>query len=254
MKNNSKTVSHLKSLGPCPASHNEESIRSLEKQIASLQEQLSIADSQVRTLKTQIQARYHNEIRRINELYSLYKNQKRLKKEKRTEQKKRGKNYKEPIGLKTGAPEKPAISTSTQTSSHELKKLYREAVLQVHPDKYVNHSDQVSKRSLELTIHLIDLYQSGNLNKLKQIHHHIMSGNAMAVSNDTAATATAPDPAAMKEYLLNRISTLTDKLTEVKSSCFYNVLSTCDNPAEFIDNMDAQFHIRIKQLERRTRS
>ncbi|HEX2958040.1 MAG TPA: hypothetical protein VHO70_14495 [Chitinispirillaceae bacterium] len=252
MKNNATTNSHLKSLSTCNTAHNKESIDKLEQDIVSLEEELRAAESNVRTIKSQIQARYHNEIVRIHDLYSLYKSQKRLKKDKRLDQKKRGKNYKEPTGLKKVTKETSADSNDAPDTSHELKKLYREAVVQVHPDKFINHPAQISKRSLELTIQLIDIYQSGNLEKLKQAHRHIMSGNAMAECHED--TSKIPDPAAMKEYLVRKRDTLVSELTKVKESYFYQVVTASEDHSKFIDNMATQFYLRIKQLERRTRS
>ncbi len=244
--------SPIKSLSPSSHERDNQSIAKLEQEIASFEEELRAAESKVRNIKSQIQARYQSEITRIHELYSLYKNLKRQKKEKRLEQKKRGKNYKEPSGLKKNMKALPSDSTGGPDSLHELKKLYREAVVQVHPDKFINHPDQISKRSLDLTIQLIDIYQSGNLEKLKLAHRHIMSGYAMAGFNEDISKA--PDPVAMKEYLIQKRDTLIRELTKVKESYFYQIVTTTDNLSEFIDNMAPQFHLRIRQLERRTRS
>jgi hypothetical protein len=253
MKTKSTTLpAHQTSLSSHSTTSDKESIRRLEQEIASLEKELRETEIKVRTIKSQIQNRYHNEIIRIHELYSLYKNQKRIKKEQRLEQKKRGKNYKEPAGLKNIVNKTPGDSTFTHDNSHELKKLYREAVVQVHPDKFINHSEQISKRSLDLTIQLIDIYQSGNLEKLKLVHRHIMSGNAMMGFQE--ATDKIPDPEAMKEFLVQKRTTLAGELTKVKDSYFYQVFTTGDNLSEFIENMAPQFYRRIQQLERRTRS
>jgi hypothetical protein len=252
MKKNVPTNSLLKSLPFCNSFSDKESIDNLEYEIFSYEEKLRDAESKVRTIKSQIQARYHNEIIRIHELYTLYKNQKRQKKEKRLEQKKRGKNYKEPTGLKKVPKATSVNSTESADTSHELKKLYREAVVQVHPDKFINHPAQISKRSLELTIQLIDIYQSGNLERLKHAHRHIMSGNAMAGLHED--TIKVPDPVAMKEYLVQKRDSLVNELNQVKKSYFYQIISTSDNISDIIDSMASQFHLRIQQLERRTRS
>jgi hypothetical protein len=252
LKNNAPKNSQLNSLTHCNTKHNEDSISRLEQEIASIEEDLKVAESQVRSIKSQIQSRYHNEILRINELYLLYKKQKQLKKVNRFEQKKRGKNYKEPVGLKKSATIKSADLINTTSETNELKKLYREAVLQVHPDKFANHPEQMSKRSQELTIQLIDLYQSGNIEKLKHMHRHIMSGNAMAGHQEN--TVKVPDPAAMKQYLIQKRDTIVNELKEIRESYFYRVFTTNNNVSEFIDNMAVQFYLRIKQLERRTRS
>lgn len=243
---------HQTSLSSHSSTSDKESIRRLEQEIASFEDELREAERKVRTIKSQIQNRYHNEIIRIHELYTLYKHQKQLKKVQRLEQKKRGKNYKEPAGLKKTTSKISEDAAFTSENSHELKKLYREAVVQVHPDKFTNHSEQISKRSLELTIQLIDIYQSGNLEKLKQVHRHIMSGNAMAGFQEN--TDRFPAPEAMKEFLVQKRTALAGELTKVKASYFYQVFTTSDNLSKFIEDMAPQFYQRIQQLERRTRS
>lgn len=249
---NKPTNPPVKSISLTFPARNNESIGKLEKEIASFEEELREAESKVRSIKSRIQAKYQDEITRIHDLFSLYKNQKRQKKEKRLDQKKRGKNYKEPAGLKKVSKEASVKSTESTDTSHELKKLYREAVVQVHPDKFINHPSHISKRSQELTIQLIDIYQSGNLEKLKQAHRHIMSGNAMAGNH--VDTSKVPDPKAMKEYLVQKRDSLVNELNQLKNSYFYQVFSTNDNLSDFIDSMAVQFHLRIQQLERRTRS
>lgn len=252
MKNYKTDNSPIKPLIPCSTTNYKESICKLKQEIASFEEELRITESTIRSIKSQIQSRYYNEIVRINDLYTLFKKQKKLKKEKRLDQKKRGKNFKEPKVLKLNTKGKSQVSKSTSSDSHELKNLYREAVLQIHPDKFANHPDQMSKRSLELTIQLIDFYQNGDFKKVKQMHRHIMSGNAM--SGHQEDTSKVPDPAALKEYLVHKRDTLFHELKDIKGSYFYQVFSTNNNLPGFIDSMAPQFFLRIKQLKRRTRS
>jgi hypothetical protein len=231
---------------------NDHAIRGLELEIASLEKELKDIELRIRALESQIQARYHSEIVRIRELAKVYKKQKLAKKEKRLEQKKRGKNYKQPTGLKKSNNTEHVSSTPDSDSEKELKRLYREAVMHVHPDKFVNHTDEIGKRSQNLTIELIDIYQSGDLEALKTIYHHIMSGNAML--NDQNDKKIVPDPQAMRDYLIKKRDDLTAALNETKTSRIYEVLSTYDDPRKFIDELAVQLLLRIEQLKRRTRS
>lgn len=231
---------------------NDHAIRGLELEIANLEKELKDNEFRMRSLELQIQARYHSEIIRIRELAKVYKKQKNEKKEKRLEQKKRGKNYQQPTGLKKSKNTEHVSSTPDSEDAQELKKLYREAVIHVHPDKFVNHTDEMGKRSQNLTIELIDIYQSGDLEALKTMYHHIMSGNAM--SKDQSDKTSVPDPQAMRDYLIKKRDDLTAALNETKTSRIYEVLSTYDDPQKFIDELAVQLLLRIEQLKRRTRS
>jgi len=234
---------------PC----DDKSIQRLEQEIASLEKELQRVESQIRVMESQIQSRFRTEILRIRELALLYKKQKLAKKEKRREQKKRGKNYREPAGLKKSTSATPLTAVSDVTDKQELKRLYREAVRQVHPDKFVNASEEKCRRSQELTVQLIDIYQSGNLDELKHIYHHIMSGNAMAHDTHNQRNC-VPDSLAMYAYLEKKKDDLAAALNEAMQSRIYEVLTTYEEPLVFIDELAMQLSIRIRQLERRTRS
>ena len=227
-----------------------DSIRLLEQEIGSKEKELQDVELKIRSLESQIQNRYFSEILRIRELAKLYRKQKSEKKEKRLEQKKRGKNYREPKGVKTSSAED--IRKPNCSDMQELKRLYREAIVQIHPDKFVNETLEKSKRSQDLTIQLIDIYQSGDLEELKHIYRHIMSGNAM--SQTPSQETRMPDPEAMLSYLIKKRNDLSDALTKSKGSRIYEVLTTYDNPLRFVDELSEELLIRIRQLERRTRT
>lgn len=226
-------------------------IHTLEQEIASLTHELKDIEYRVRGVETQIQLRYSTEIHRIRELGTLYKKQKKGKKEQRAQQKKRGKNYPQVAGLK----EIPAPTQTTPTNSSpnkvNLKKLYREAMLQVHPDKFSNDTSEMHLRSQELTIQLIDIYQSGNLDLLRHFHSYIMSGNAI-IANSREKNL-IEDQQATYKYLLKEKENLLKTLQKTKESWIYEILATNMDPAQFMDDLSSQFSLRIHQLERRTR-
>jgi hypothetical protein len=249
MISNAKKLSLNKPITSDARSDN--SIHRIELEIVSIEKELKDVECRIRVLESQIQARYHSEIVRIRELAKIYKIQKNAKKEKRLEQKKRGKNFQQPTGLKKSKNTEHVLSTPDSNDAHELKRLYREAVLQVHPDKFVNRTDEIGKRSQNLTIELIDIYQSGDLGALKHIYHHIMSGNAMSM--DHSDKSSVPDPQAMRDYLIKKRDDLIAMLKKTKDSRIYQVLLTYDDPMKFIDELAVQLLLRIEQLKRRTR-
>src|SRR4030066_1470 len=98
------------------------------------------------------------------------------KKEKRFAQKKKGKNFKNLDGLKVIA--KSNTNIASEDDQKEKKRLYREAMLFVHPDKFSMHDEKIDLAT-EVTTKLIQIYQTGNLAELQIFHTHIFSGNAM---------------------------------------------------------------------------
>ncbi len=233
---------------PAPGSNiaHGDSNDSIEKEISVLEKELKDIDTGIRILQAQIQSRYRSEISRIQTLTSLHKSQRKQKHEKRLEQKKRGKNYKEPQRRQDDTSRQK--STVHNPDHHVIKQLYREAIVQVHPDKFVNEPEEKSKRSQELTIQLIDIYQKGDLEQLKLFHRYILSGSAMETVHDTGF-----DSHTKKELLEKKRSDLLQAITEAKQSRFYEVITTYTDPLKFIDELSAYFLQRIVQLEKRTR-
>ncbi|MGE5671182.1 MAG: hypothetical protein ACM31E_07040 [Fibrobacterota bacterium] len=223
-----------------------DSFDKIEKEISVLEKELREIDAGIRSFQTQIHNRYRSEIARIHELSGLHKSQRKLKQEKRRDQKKRGKNYIEPPPPESN--NSPKKHSRQHPDSHVIKQLYREAIVQVHPDKYVNEPEEKSKRSQELTIQLIDIYQKGDLEQLKLFHRYILSGSAMSTSPDTGF-----DSQAKQELLEKKRSDLLQAITEAKQSRFYEVITTYTNPLKFIDELSGYFSQRIIQLEKRTR-
>ncbi|WP_460879037.1 hypothetical protein [Pontibacter rugosus] len=164
---------------------------------------------------------------------------------------KKGKNYKEQQGITKANPATPERSKSDATDQQELKRLYKEAIRHVHPDKFVNEDADKSQRATALTVQLNDMYESGDLDELKGFYEHIISGNAM--SHVAYAPATAVNPAAMMAYLQKKKEALRQNLQDTMSSELYKVLTTYENPQDFIAEVALQFEAKIKQLEKRTR-
>jgi hypothetical protein len=231
---------------PVPGANisHRDSYDKIEKEISALEKELQDIDTGIHTLQAQIHNRYRSEITRIHTLSDLHKCQRKNKHEKRREQKKRGKNYKEPQPQqKDTSSKKCAVHNPDH---HIMKQLYREAIVQVHPDKFVNEPEEKCMRSQELTIQLIDIYQKGDIEQLKLFHRYILSGSAMSMSPGL-------DTHAKNQLLEKKRDDLLRAIAEAKSSRFYEVLTTYTDPLKFIDELSAYFTERIAQLEKRTR-
>ena len=212
-------------------------ILALEKEIARLEKELQVAETDVNAFTNQIRSQLFPQIKRIQELVALYKSQKQAKKAKRQEQKKKGKNYQPPQRIK---PTKTARENGSKTQDSEAqaldrKRLFKEAIVQVHPDKFATEDAGISERAHELTRQLQELYETGDLQELKGFHEHILSGNAMA--HVPYQPSSLKDPAAMLTFLQQKREELSKNLEELKTSELYHVLQTYENPLTFIFKM-----------------
>lgn len=230
----------------------EDSLSSLQKEIASLEAELDKVKKELNSFEDEIRIRLDREIARIQELTILYKKQKREKKEKRLEQKKRGKNYKEPKQINRGEKIKEDEITLSIQEQKELKRLYKEAVVLVHPDK-IDHKGETDKiqRATHITIQLNAIYKRGDLEELINFYQYVVLGNEL--SEKETPMENIADPKARMIFLKRKKETLLKNLEELKASYIYNVLATYENPLSFIEELHQQFKERIVQLEKRTR-
>lgn len=228
-----------------------ETILALEKEISLLEDELQIIEQRLNEFESKIRLRLHQQILRLRELNGLYKTQKAAKKAKRLAQKKRGKNYKEPKGM-VRITQQPATGPALRKPDlQELKRLYKEAIVLVHPDKFVLEDEAVNARATHLTTQLNALYNSGKLEELSDFHEHIISGNAM--SHITSQPASIADPAALLAHLKKKRIQLDTQLAQYKQSHTYAVLNTYEDPYSFISELRIQFEERILVMEKRTR-
>ncbi|MCC9138324.1 hypothetical protein [Pontibacter silvestris] len=241
----------MRQLEQKPAPQAEDQTTRLEKEIAALEKELQKVEQELNIFTSQIRAQLHVQTHRVRELTELYKKQKAAKRAKRLEQKKRGKNYHEPQGLKLLSKDKNKNGRLSQDEQQELKKLYKETMLHVHPDKFANEDEDKTHQANNLTAHLNGIYDSGDLDELKSFHQHIISGNAM--SHVPYQPETTADSKAMVAYLRKKKEELTRILQETKESQLYTVLKTYPDTRTFIDEVRLQFEDKIVKLEKRTR-
>lgn len=229
-----------------PISNTQVASELLKAQIQALELELATVERKTIAFENTLRAALANELIEMQELSVLYKEQKRTKKGKRLEQKKRGKNYQAPEGLKRI--EKPKAKTEDIGEAQERKRLYREAMLQVHPDKFStpNGEDQMDLAT-EMTSKLIDIYKSGTLQDLESFHAHIFSGNALVIDKGKVS------PTIKDNYLENELERLKGELVLAKTRQTYKVLLEYDDPLTFINELKAYYNDRIQKLKRRTR-
>ncbi len=215
-------------------------LEALKKKLARIEQQTSVFEALLRS-------HISNEIIEEQELTILYKQQKKAKKDKRLVQKKRGKNYQEPTGLQhnitTNSPQKD------KEDQKEKKRLYREAMLNVHPDKFSMQEDK-QDLATEITSKLIDIYNAGTLEELTAYHTHILSGNAIK----NIAAKPNKHLATKDTYLQQEIEMLKAQIELAKNRHTYIVLTTYKEPITFVQELKAYYSDRLSKLRRRTRS
>jgi hypothetical protein len=226
---------------------NEQEQLLLKAKINLLQKELNDIEQKTNAFEANLRSHLIDELIEEQELTVLYKKVQLAKKAKRFAQKKKGKNFKEVEGLKVIA--KSNTNIASEDDQKEKKRLYREAMLFVHPDKFSMHNEKIDLAT-EVTTKLIEIYQNGNLAELQIFHTHIFSGNAMMHFPETAQKNrnTKEDP-----YLQNEVEKLVKKIQIAKTKHTYKVLTEYENPLTFIDELKEYYQDRIFKLKKRTR-
>ena len=233
-------------------SASEDPVGRVQREIAVLEAELEMIRKDLGAFELKINARLHREIARMRELAELYKSHKKEKKAKRLEQKKRGKNYVEPKQVQLKNKDREEGKALDLKEQKALKRLYKEAVVQIHPDKFIHAGEQDKiQRANAITAQLNGIYQRGDLEELINFYEEIVSGNAMHESSYHVEAI--PDLNIRLESLLKKKGVIGKQLEQLKSSYAYNVLTTYENPLTFIDELHLQLLERIKQLEKRTK-
>ncbi|TYP97943.1 hypothetical protein C7447_103109 [Tenacibaculum adriaticum] len=226
----------------------DENVSDLESRIDDLKNQIKAIEVQLNPFEQSLRNAIVDLLIEEKELTILYKQQKIAKKQKRLEQKKRGKNYKEPVGLKIV---KKETSVFDSTDQKEKKRLYREAMLYVHPDRFSLKEDN-EDLATEITTKLIQIYQAGTLEELQAYHAHIFGGNTqMKLENIDIKINTTIDK---NVYLKKEIKRLEKELKELLERYTYKVLIEYENPMLFVDELKEYYNDRIFKLKKRTRT
>ncbi|MGI4805172.1 MAG: hypothetical protein ACRYFL_10400 [Janthinobacterium lividum] len=229
----------------------QEKIFLLEKEIALLEAEILVLETAVNSFQTKIRTALSSQIRRIHYLTEIYKNQKQAKKQKRQEQKKRGKNYKEPVGLKITNISSVNKNYTAEDKKQEIRRLYKESIVKVHPDKIVSDDDELQRNATDITSQLNEFYKNGNLDELTRLHEHIISGNALAYKSHQPETVN--DFPAMMLFLQQKKRKLEMLLQEIKASGIYEFWQRESDFDFLVRELKLQFEERITVLEKRTK-
>lgn len=220
-------------------------LRNLEDEIAGLQEEIRLVTKEVDAFEAILRSHLIDLMIEERELFALYKRLKKEKKEKRQLQKQKGKNYK---------PSRELVLTNTTRQKtntieeKEKKRLYRETMLMVHPDKFSMKGDD-NEKATEMTSKLIDIYKHQDLDSLQRFHNYIKTNGL----NNNMVVTQEKNTLAKEAYLEKEKTQLEAQLKTLKSKYVYTVLKEYRNPNSFIDELRAYYIDRIAKLKKRTR-
>ena len=127
-----------------------------------------------------------------------------------------------------------------------MKRIYRESMLLVHPDKF-STTNLEQDLATELTAQLVNIYQNGTIEELTAFHSQLTSSK-----NPSASTLKKDNN--LQEALKLQLDQLSKELINLKSEHLFNVLKTYSNPLSFIEELKEYYLDRIKKLKRRTRT
>lgn len=229
-----------------PISKSQEASVLLKTQIQAIEQELATVEQKTVAFEATLRSALADQLIEVQELSVLYKEQKRAKKEKRLAQKKRGKNYQAPEGLKQVSEPKPQVENVGE--ERERKRLYREAMLHVHPDKFsTTAGENQIDLATEMTAKLIDVYKSGTLEALQSFHAHVFSGNSLRIDEHKVKDVSKDD------FLAKELERLKTELCLAKARHTYEVLTEYEDPLTFIDELMIYYRDRIHKLRKRTR-
>jgi len=221
--------------------------QTLLDQIQMLEQELGEIQGEIQAFEALLRSHIGHLIVEAQELFVLYKQIKKAKKAKRLEQKKRGKNYKEPKSLLV-VPKKKKSDVIPEEQK-ERKRLYREAILHVHPDKFSINENE-TEIATEVTSRLIEIYKMGSLETLQAYHAHIFKGNTKILLGDDASKITVSSKG---DYLQQEKERLENAVDSAKNNHLYTVIIEYENPLMFVDELKVYYNHRIAQLKKRTR-
>ncbi len=219
----------------------------LREQIQAFQDELEEIQKEIQTFRALLYSHISDLIVEEQELFTLYNQIKKAKKAKRLEQKKRGKNYKEPKGVQIISEKKKIVISSEQQK--EKKRLYREAILHIHPDKFsMNEKDTII--ATEITSRLIEIYKTGNLETLQAYHAHIFKGNTDINLDDVDSKIKV---STKDNYLQQEKERIEKAILIAKNHQLYKVITEYEDPLTFMYELKDYYEDRILKLKKRTR-
>ncbi|GAA5030380.1 hypothetical protein GCM10011506_19510 [Marivirga lumbricoides] len=219
----------------------------LQHEIIELEQKKTQIEEQINQFQIRIRSAMFDEMEEVSVLTELYKQHKKAKREKRLEQKRRGKNYKATTS-DVVKHKNTTLTTEKADNVQSLKKIYKEAVVLIHPDKVEDQNEvEKIKQAADLTAQLNNIYKNGDLEELTYFYHHII------LSQISEKAVPKNDYKTKREVLSQKKKRLEEAIAELQNSYLYHVLNHYDNPNDFLIELKNHFQDKIKKLKKRTR-
>lgn len=246
----SEDKKHVNSLEKRIKGSDHEATSKLKFEIELLDQELRELQQNLKPYENLIYEQLRNEFGQLATLSELHKKYTKDKKQKRQEQKERGKNYKAAKNLIKANPKETNVSTNKDLIKADLKKIYREAINKIHPDKISHKSDETAiYTATELTAQLNKLYKNGDLEDLKFFYYTLTDENLLK-TNGPNKNLPAND---YYKLLIKEQQNLEAEIKALMDTSFFYYFNQNKKPQEFIDDLRERLLIKIKKLKKRTK-
>ena len=220
-----------------------------ELQISQLQQELKKIQKETDELDTFIRTHLSDEIVELQELLVIDKMLRQAKKLKRIQQKQKGKKLQESQSVKVKTAKDVVHKVENEEETILRRKLYKEAMVKVHPDKFATQED-AEDLATELTIQLIETYKNGTIEQLTTLHAHITSGNA--ISKETKKNKVINEEVQLA-YLTQQIKDLEAQIQIAKRHPTYQALQSYSTKEAYLLAVKEYLEDRLFKLRKRTR-
>lgn len=139
------------------------------------------------------------------------------------------------------------IRSLNEAEQKELKKLYREASMQCHPDKFIDDPVKVIIAQ-QVFVSLTEAYKSNDLEKVREILHNIKSGNFNM--DELAHSNKKEDLKAQISNLKRKLKETTEILNALKVSSSYNIIESHKDLNQYFSELKQKLEFELELLKK----
>ena len=139
------------------------------------------------------------------------------------------------------------IPELTNEEKKDLNKMYREASMLCHPDRFANESPEKQKQAEEMFKQLADAYRNNDTIKVKEILQKLKNG---ILSVDPANAPNKKDTLKVTlETMKNKAATITQKIKDLKVTEVYTTAASNTDWDEYFADAKTNFQKQIESLK-----
>lgn len=139
------------------------------------------------------------------------------------------------------------INNLTEVEQKELKKLYREASMQCHPDKFVGDSVKIEVAQ-QVFVSLTEAYKANDLDRVKEILQDLKSGVFQVVEVNQSNKKEV-----LRVQILNlkrKMRQVEDDLKKLRSSSTYLIIEKHKDLNEYIFDLKEKLEFELEMLKK----